>query len=79
MLKYKKDSQNNIDQTKSTVVLDETLGLSSDLIDEEQTCLEDHKDPPLRTIKPTRVYKRRVPEVATTRRCSARLKNRKKN
>jgi hypothetical protein len=79
MLRNKSEVQSKEDDTFSSLVMDEANGLSSDLVDEEHPSLEGHKDPPLRPTKPIRVYKRRIPDVAVVRRCSARLKNKNKN
>jgi hypothetical protein len=79
MLRNKSEVQSKEDDTYSSLVMDEANGLSSDLVDEEHPSLEDHKDPSLRPTKPIRVYKRRIPDVAVVRRCSARLKNKNKN
>jgi hypothetical protein len=60
-----------------SLVFDEATRLSTDLLVEENDFSGTHKEPPLRSNKPTRVHKRRAPDFSVARHCSARLKNNK--
>jgi hypothetical protein len=60
-----------------SLVLDEATRLKIDLFVDENDFSETHKEPHLRSNKPTRVHKRRAPDFSVARHCSARLKNNK--